>query len=67
MAPKNDPDETVHLQVKVGHTALYQGKAFGDRGTIQAPRRDAELLIKAGDVEYVKADEVPEVSTRPAA
>lgn len=63
---KRDPGEIVHLQVKVGHTALYQDKAFGDRGTIQAPWRDAEALLQAGDVEVVDPDKVPEVSERPA-
>jgi hypothetical protein len=61
------PDETVHLQVKPGRTVLYQGKAFGDRGTIQAPRRDAETLLKAGDVTLVDPESVPEVSTIPDA
>jgi len=64
---KRAPGEIVHLQVKPGHTALYQGKAFGDRGTIQAPWRDAELLLRAGDVEQVDPAAVPEASQRPAA
>jgi hypothetical protein len=67
MAQKTDPDQIIHLQVKPGHTALYQDKAFGDRSTLQAPRRDAELLLKAGDVELVEADQVPDVGTLPAA
>ena len=67
MAIKRNPDEVVHLQVKPGHTALYQGKAFGDRGAIQAPWRDAELLLRAGDVEQVDPAKVPEASQRPAA
>lgn len=64
---KRNPDEIVHLQVKIGHTALYQSKAFGDRGTLQAPWRDADLLLRAGDVDLVEPDRVPEVSQRPAA
>ena len=67
MATKRNPDEIVHLHVKKGHTALYQGKAFGDRGTIQAPWRDAELLLKAGDVEQVHPDQVPDAGDLPAA
>ena len=36
MAPpkKQNPDETIHLQVKEGGKAVYGDKAFGDRGTI---------------------------------
>lgn len=64
---RRDPGETVHLQVKPGQVALYQDKAFGDRGTIQAPWRDAKLLLKAGDVVQVEPDQVPDVGDRPAA
>ncbi len=64
---KRNPDDIVHLHVKPGHTALYKGKAYGDRGTLQAPWRDAELLLKAGDVQLVEPDAVPDVGERPAA
>ncbi len=64
---KRDPDEIVHVQVKIGHTALYQGKAYGDRGTLQIPRRDADAMLQTGDVYEVKPDEVPEVSDLPDA
>lgn len=64
---KRDPDEIVHLQVKTGQTVLYQGKAFGDRGTIQAPWSEAETLLKDGQVEQVDPNEVPDVGERPAA
>jgi len=67
MATKRNPNEVIHLQVKPGRTALYQGKAFGDRGTLQAPWRDAELLLRAGDVEQVKPDQVPDVGELPSA
>jgi len=64
---KRNPDTVVHLQVKPGDTALYLGKAYGDRGTIQAPWRDAEVLLKAGHVEQVKPDAVPDVGDMPTA
>ena len=39
MAKKTEnPDEIVHLQVKQGSVAHYEGKAFGDRATIQVRR-----------------------------
>ncbi len=60
-----NPDEIVHLQVKEGGTALYQGKAFGDRGTIQVRRGDRDQVD--GPVEEVDPNEVPEVSQRPTA
>jgi len=68
MAQKTrDPNQIVHLQVKAGHVALYQGKAFGDRGTLQAPWRDAELLLRAGDVDLVEPDKVRDVGDLPTA
>lgn len=71
MAPtkttKRDPDEIVHVQVKIGHTALYLGKAYGDRGTLQMPRRDAEAMLQTGDVELIDPSRVPDVGERPAA
>ncbi len=64
---QRNPNEIVHLQVKRGHTALYQGKAYGDRGTLQAPWRDAELLLKTGDADLVEPDQVPDVGDLPTA
>jgi hypothetical protein len=66
MAKKTEnPDEVVHLQVKPGGQARYQGKAFGDRGTIQVRRGDRGQVD--GPVEEVDPAAVPEVSQRPAA
>ena len=67
MATKRNPADIVHLQVKKGHTALYKDRAYGDRGTLQAPWRDAELLLKAGDVDLVDPAAVPDVGDLPAA
>ena len=61
--PTDPDDDTIHLQVKVGGTARYQGKAFGDRGTIQVRRGDRGQVD--GPVEEVDPNEVPDVSTRP--
>ena len=64
MAKKNEnPDETVHLQVREGGSARYEGKAYGDRATLQVPRgRVGEV---DGQVEEVDPNEVPDVSDRP--
>ncbi len=61
-APK-DPNEVVHLQVDEGGTAYFEGKAYGDRGTIQVPRRDVGSV--EGPVSEVAPDEVIDVSDRP--
>ncbi len=58
-----NPDETIHLQVKEGGTALYQGKAFGDRATIQVRRGDRGQVD--GPVEEVDPAQLPDVSERP--
>lgn len=61
-----DPgDEVLHLQVKPGEVARYQGKAFGDRGTLQVARRDRDRVD--GEVAEVDPDRVPDVSERPGA
>ncbi len=62
---KKNPDETIHLQVKPGAVAHFDGKAYGDRATIQVRRGDRDQVD--GPVEEVDPNEVPEVSQRPAA
>jgi len=55
-----DPNEVIHLQVKPGATVIYDGRAYGDRGTLQVPRYSADGLLKAGDVYEVNPGEVPD-------
>ena len=63
--PTDPPNPTVHLQVKEGKTAHYQGKAYGDRATLQVHEDEAPGLLRSGAVEEVDPDEVPDVSERP--
>jgi len=65
MATQKNPDEIIHLQVKPGGQARYQGKAFGDRATIQVRRGDRALV--EGPVEEVDPSALPDVGDRPAA
>lgn len=65
MAKTENPDEIIHLQVKPGGTARHEGKAFGDRATLQVRRGDRGQV--EGPVEEVDPSAVPEVSQRPAA
>ena len=51
MPAKKDPNETVHVQVKPGEIVVYQDHVYGDRGTLQVPRR--HLVDVAG--KYPKA------------
>ena len=60
MTKKRNPDETVHLHVKPGRTAIYEGRAYGDPGTLQMTWRDAEGMLKEGDVEEVDPAAVPD-------
>jgi len=62
-----DPNEIVHLQVKPGATVIYDGRAFGDRGTLQIPRYSAENLLKGGKVYEVDPNEVPDAANIPPA
>lgn len=68
MAKKNtDPNEILHLQVKPGATVVYDGRAYGDRGTLQVPRYSAENLLKDGNVYEVDPNEVPDAGSIPPA
>jgi hypothetical protein len=58
-AKKKDPNEVVHVQVKPGETVVYQGHLYGDRATLQVPRR--YLVHVDGEYDEVKPDEVPDV------
>jgi hypothetical protein len=61
---EKDPGEVLHLQVKPGGTAHYQGKAFGDRATLQVRRGDRDQVD--GDVEEVDPRRLPDVGERPS-
>lgn len=64
MAPKKqtDPDEILHLQVDAGQTVIYQDHAYGDRGTLQVPRRDLEQVD--GSYTVVDPNDVPDAGAR---
>ena len=62
-----DANEIVHLQVKPGATVVYDGRAFGDRGTLQVPRYSADGLLKEGKVYEVDPNEVPDAGRIPPA
>ncbi len=61
---EKDPNEVVHLQVNQGSTAHFQGKAFGDRATIQVRRGDRDQVD--GNVEEVNPQRLPDVGERPS-
>lgn len=63
--PTDPADDIIHLQVKPGGIARYQGKAFGDRATIQVRRGDRDQVV--GPVVELDPNEVPDVAERPAA
>lgn len=69
MAKKNstDPNAIVHLQVKPGATVVYDGRAYGDRGTLQVPRYSVDGLLKEGKVYEVDPNEVPDAGSIPPA
>ena len=68
MAKMNtDPNEIVHLQVRAGEVVIYDGRAFGDRGTLQVPRYSATGLLKDGRVYEVDPSEVPDAGNGPDA
>jgi hypothetical protein len=59
---KQDLDEIVHLQVKPGATVTYRNIIYGDRATLQVPRRDLDRV--AGAYEQVDPAKVPDVADR---
>jgi len=67
MASKKNPDEIIHLQVEPGATVIYDGIAYGDRGTLQVPRYSADGLLKEGKVYEVAPNEVPDAGSIPGA
>ncbi len=68
MAKKHtDPNEIVHLQVKPGATVIFDGTAYGDRGTLQVPRYSADGLLREGKVYEVDPNEVPDAGRVPDA
>ena len=64
MAPKQDPNEIVHLQVERGGTVIYQDHAYGDRATLQVRRGDRGEVT--GPVKEVDPDHLVDVGERPA-
>ena len=63
MAPKQDPNETVHLQVAKGETVVYRDHAYGDRATLQVRR--GELDAVKGSYEEVNPEHLLDVAERP--
>lgn len=62
---QQNPDEIVHVQVKPGATVLHEGRAYGDRATLQVRRGDLDRV--EGDFELVDPARVPDAGERPAA
>jgi len=62
MAKTKDPNEIIHVHVKPGETVVLGEHSYGDRGTLQVPRRVAEGL--KGQVDEVDPNEVPDVAKR---
>ena len=65
---KSDPNEILHLQVAEGETVKFQGRAYGDRGTLQVRRGDLGA-VEGKYVELASGDDVPDVAepgARPA-
>jgi hypothetical protein len=62
MAKTKDPNEVIHVHVKVGQTVIHEGIAYGDRATLQVSRRVAAEL--KGQVDEVDPNEVPDVGAR---
>lgn len=60
-----DPAEVVHLQVKPGETVTYQGRAYGDRATLQVPR--GNLGQVHGRFDEIDPSEVPDAGDLPDA
>jgi hypothetical protein len=59
-ALRERPDATVHIQVKAGETVTYDGRVYGDRATLQVPRR--YLVHVDGEYEELKSGaDVPDV------
>ncbi len=62
-AVEPDPgDEIVHVQPKPGETIIYDARAYGDRATLQVPRRDLERVV--GSFEEIDPAKVPDVAQR---
>ena len=51
VTPAEVDQPTVKLAVKDGETVIYQGRAYGDRATLQVPRGERDQV--KGDVEEV--------------
>jgi len=62
---QQDPSEIVHVQPRPGETVVYEGRAYGDRATLQVRRGDLERV--EGSWEEVDPDRLPDVGERPAA
>ena len=62
---QQDPSAIVHVQPRPGETVIYEGRAYGDRATLQVVRRDLERV--EGDFEEVNPERLPDAGERPAA
>jgi hypothetical protein len=62
---KQDPNEIVHIHVKPGRVVAYDGRTYGDRATLQVPRR--YLVHVEGEYDEVNPAKVPDVGELPAA
>jgi hypothetical protein len=62
MAKRKDPNEIVHVMPQAGKTALYEGKVYGDRATLQVRRRELDEI--SGPYEEVDPAKVPDVAKR---
>jgi hypothetical protein len=59
-----DPDQTYHLQVRIGAVAHHDGLVFGDRATLQIKGSDVtDELLAACDI--VEPHQLPDVALRP--
>ncbi len=65
MAQRNkfDPDTVYHFQVPEGGRVVYDGIAYGHRGTLQVPGRRAGEVLDQG-AEHVDPAAVPDAATR---
>lgn len=63
MARRKDPDEIVHVMPKPGETVVFDGIAYGDRGTLQVRRGDLDR-VEGGAWEEVDSAKLPDVADR---
>ena len=62
MGKQRDPNEIVHVQPRPGEVVLYEGKAYGDRGTLQVRRGELERV--EGKFDEVDPANLPDAGGR---